>query len=146
MPTYYTHLTQIFSTTVDFYYTYKYFHWRITGQDFREFHLIFDEHAMIIFKSQDVVAERLRQMDQPVSGLLEDYSKQSVIEKTKPDPRDNIQEVLKHLNDQHAHTINLLEKTIDLSSEEKDFSTADILTKLLQDHQQMQWFIRSSIV
>jgi starvation-inducible DNA-binding protein len=146
MSSYHSYLTQLFSTTVDFYYTYKYFHWNITSQDFREFHLMFDDHGTKIYNSQDIIAERLRQMDQPVSGILTDYSKQSVIEKNKPQPKNNIQEVLKYINVQHANTIKLLEDIIETSSDENDFSTADLLTAILEDHQQMQWFIRSSIV
>jgi starvation-inducible DNA-binding protein len=140
-----THLTKLTSSSVDFYFTYKYFHWNITGQDFREFHKMFDEHATIIYGQWDPTAERIRQLDAPVSGDLTQYASESVIDKNRPDTKNNIQKILKFLVVQHQNHIDLLFTIIDKASEEKDFATADLLTKFLEEHQQMQWFIKSSI-
>lgn len=140
-----TQLTAVLSTIIDFYYTYKYFHWNLVDSDFIEYHELFDAHAALIYDSQDVIAERMRQMSEPVVGLLSQYQSNSHISKEKPDSKNNIQNILKYLKQQHEITIKLLEEVIDTASETKDFSTADILTKYLQDHQKMQWFIKSSI-
>jgi starvation-inducible DNA-binding protein len=145
MPNIPTHLAKLTASSVDFYFAYKYFHWNITGQDFREFHKMFDKHAEIIYGQWDPTAERIRQLDAPVSGNLMEYSEQSVIDKNRPATKNNIQEVLKYLVVQHQNHIDLLNKIIDTASEDKDFTTADLLTKFLEEHQQMQWFIKSSI-
>jgi starvation-inducible DNA-binding protein len=145
MPNIPAHLSKLTASSVDFYFTYKYFHWNITGQDFREFHRMFDDHAKIIYGQWDPTAERIRQLDAPVSGNLMEYSEQSVIDKNRPATKNNIQEVLKYLVVQHQNHIDLLFTIIDTASEEKDFATADLLTKFLEEHQQMQWFIKSSI-
>jgi starvation-inducible DNA-binding protein len=138
-------LNQLLATTVDFYYTYKYFHWNITTQDFYQFHLLFDEHAGIIYTSQDIIAERIRQLDCTANGFLKAYSNQSVVSHTEISPNDNIQEVLKFIHEQHLATIKLLEKGIKASNEGDDYATADLLTTFLEQHQKMAWFIRSSI-
>ena len=145
MPNIPIHLTKLQASSIDFYFAYKYFHWNITGQDFREFHLMFDEHATIIYGQWDPIAERIRQLDSPVTGMLTDYAAQSVIDKTKPSTKNNIQEILKYLILQHQNHIDLLNQIIDIASEEKDFATADLLTTFLEQYQQMQWFIKSSI-
>lgn len=139
-----THLTKLTASSVDFYFAYKYFHWNITGQDFVEFHTIFDKHATIIYEQWDPTAERIRQLDAPVSGSLSEYDQLSVIDKSRPEAKNNIQEILKFLIKQHQNHIDLLVQIIDTASEEKDFATADLLTKFLEEHQQMQWFIKSS--
>jgi starvation-inducible DNA-binding protein len=146
MPDKTTQMTAVLSTIIDFYYTYKYFHWNLVDSDFIEYHQLFDTHAKKIYDSQDIIAERMRQMGESVDGLLTQYQSNSRIIQKKPDAKNNIQEVLKYLKEQHEITIKLLEEVIDSASETKDFSTADILTKFLQDHQQMQWFVKSSIV
>lgn len=138
-------LTKLLSTTIDFYFAYKYFHWNITGQDFKEFHNMFDDHATIIYGQWDPTAERIRQLDAPVSGNLSEYDSQSVIGKNRPETKNNIQEILKFLVTQHQNHIDLLNQIISTSSEDKDFATADLLTKFLEEHQQMLWFVKSSI-
>jgi starvation-inducible DNA-binding protein len=38
----------------------KNFHWHLYGSHFRDYHLLFDEHAEAIFESIDVMAERAK--------------------------------------------------------------------------------------
>src|SRR6202171_4018170 len=40
----------------------KNFHWHITGQHFRDYHLLLDEHAEQIFAMTDNIAERARKI------------------------------------------------------------------------------------
>ncbi|MFC4294933.1 Dps family protein [Novosphingobium tardum] len=41
----------------------KNFHWHVAGPNFRDLHLLFDEHATEIFALTDIVAERVRKND-----------------------------------------------------------------------------------
>lgn len=140
-----TQMTQILATFVDFYYTYKYFHWNITGIDFIQFHKLFDEHATIIYPSQDIVAERMRQLDHKAIGTLDDFKTNSILDQNKPQTADNFLEILEFLKTQHDKTIKFLSKAIDQISEEKDFATADLLTVFLEEHQKMNYFIGSHL-
>src|ERR1035437_7717813 len=40
----------------------KNFHWHMSGQHFRDYHLLLDEHASQIFGITDVIAERVRKV------------------------------------------------------------------------------------
>src|SRR5437773_10811268 len=40
----------------------KSFHWHLYGSHFRDYHLLFDEHAEAILESIDVMAERVRRV------------------------------------------------------------------------------------
>ena len=40
----------------------KNFHWHVSGAHFRDFHLMFDEHAAQIFAMTDAIAERVRKV------------------------------------------------------------------------------------
>jgi starvation-inducible DNA-binding protein len=140
-----TYLTKLQSTVVDFYFTYKYFHWNLVAQDFPQFHKLFDEHASTVFESVDVIAERVRQLDGEAIGSLSHYLQNTILNPEKPHIVDNLQGILKYIFEQHSSIIKLLEEIIDYASETKDFSTADLLTKFLEEHQQMRWFIKSSM-
>src|SRR3954468_19166546 len=40
----------------------KNFHWHVSGPHFRDYHLLFDEHATQIFNTTDDIAERVRKI------------------------------------------------------------------------------------
>src|SRR5437763_6463018 len=40
----------------------KNFHWHLAGSHFRDYHLLFDEHADQIFNAIDILAERVRRV------------------------------------------------------------------------------------
>jgi len=40
----------------------KNFHWHMTGPNFRDYHLLLDDHGDQIFEMTDVVAERIRKL------------------------------------------------------------------------------------
>jgi len=42
----------------------KNFHWHVTGPHFRDYHLLFDDHAAEIIATTDLVAERVRKLGQ----------------------------------------------------------------------------------
>ncbi len=136
-------LNILVATSADFYFAYKYYHWNISGQDFYQFHKLFDSHASIVFETIDPTAERIRQLNQETKGDLVSYSHLSRIILEKPIATNNIQNSLIYLLAQHEIIITLLEEII--SSSENDYSTADLLTGFLEKHQQMHWFIQSSI-
>ena len=56
-------------------------------------------------------------------------------------PGDKTNKILTHLTDSHNKYILLLESVNKFCQDEQDVATADMLTKFLQDHQQMRWFI-----
>lgn len=137
-------LNVLLSTLVDFYYTYKHFHWNLKNDDFYEYHKLFDSHATTIYESQDPIAERTRQMGEVITGDLGKFSKLTLLKSKLADEND-LDKILVYLVECHDITIDYLEKMIDITSELKDFSTADLLTGYLREHQQMRWFLVASI-
>jgi starvation-inducible DNA-binding protein len=135
-------LNTLVATSSDFYFTYKFFHWNITGEDFYEFHKLFDAHAATIFETIDPTAERIRQLNDETKGELAAYLELSRLDQQKPVATNNIQNCLVYILAQHKIIIALLEEIISLC--ENDYATADLLTGFLEKHQQMHWFIQSS--
>ncbi len=142
-------LNKLIANLIDFYFTYKHFHWHITGQDFYSFHLLFDKNAGIIYNNWDVIAERIRQLGGEAEASRRQVAKNSnlpeyaALDLTK---QLNLQEyVLIHLEACHEQTIITLNNIIETASNTRDFATADTLTNILEEQQQMHWFISSSI-
>lgn len=55
-------LRQLLADTFALYLKTKNFHWHMTGQHFRDYHLLLDEHAEQIFAMTDDIAERARKI------------------------------------------------------------------------------------
>ena len=142
-------LNKLLANLIDFYFTYKHFHWHITGQDFYSFHLLFDKNAGNIYNSWDLIAERIRQL----GGEAQASGKQVIHNSNLPQysaldlsKQLNLQEyVLIHLEACHEQIIIQINNIVDTTTNTKDFATTDILTNLLEEHQQMHWFISSCI-
>ena len=55
-------LNALLADTFALYMKTKNFHWHVSGPHFRDYHLLFDEHAEQIFATTDVLAERVRKL------------------------------------------------------------------------------------
>src|SRR6476661_8878655 len=55
-------LNALLADTFALYMKTKNFHWHLSGSHFRDYHLLFDEHADAIFASIDILAERVRRV------------------------------------------------------------------------------------
>ncbi|MFZ0259881.1 MAG: DNA starvation/stationary phase protection protein, partial [Pseudolabrys sp.] len=55
-------LNALLADTFALYLKTKNFHWHVSGPHFRDFHLLFDEQADLIFATTDVLADRVRNL------------------------------------------------------------------------------------
>ena len=53
-------LNGLLADTFALYLKTKNFHWHVRGPNFRDLHLLFDDHAVEIFALTDLIAERVR--------------------------------------------------------------------------------------
>ena len=138
-------LNQLLVLLTNQYYSLKHYHWNFSGNLFFQYHTLFDEFATKVFASQDEIAERIRQLQQPVDFVLASLPAQN-LQAIFPKPsQNNLELILDFLIKNIQNTIDLLEEIIALASQNNDYSTADILTKYLEEQQKYQWFFRSSI-
>ena len=56
------------------------FHWNVTGSEFRELHLMFEEHYTELAVAVDDIAERIRTLDIPAPGTYKEFAKLSSIQ------------------------------------------------------------------
>ena len=65
------------------------FHWNVTGMQFRELHLMFEEQYTELATAVDDVAERIRTLDVPAPGTYIEFSRLSSIAEVEGVPRLN---------------------------------------------------------
>src|SRR5690606_1624956 len=120
------------------------YHWNVESMNFTEMHEFYEEQYTELAEVIDALAERVRKIGHFSLGRLEDYLKITnlVEQQTTSDPKKQ----LAHLLDDHESIIRLLRENIPQFEETyKDTGSADYLTGLLQQHEEMAWMIRSHL-
>src|SRR5713226_1596558 len=70
-----TALRRLLADTFALYLKTKNFHWHMTGQHFRDYHLLLDEHSEQIFAMSDEIAERARKIGGTTLRSISDISR-----------------------------------------------------------------------
>ncbi len=118
----------------------KNFHWHLSGSHFRDYHLLFDEHADSIFTSIDVLAERLRKIGATTLRSVGHVGKLQTLQDDNDDfvpPGEMIQRLLKD-NDQMARA---MRGAIEVCDKNRDTPTGNILQELLDQTERRKWFL-----
>jgi starvation-inducible DNA-binding protein len=123
----------------------KKFHWDVIGPQFLTLHKLWEQHYNTLTVNIDACAERIRTLGgYPVGtmrGLLELTSLSE-----HPGDIPMATEMVDILIENHEHVIRNLRDHIDLCSDNfHDQGTADFLTGLMEQHEQIAWMMRSFI-
>lgn len=123
----------------------KKFHWDVVGPQFRSLHQLWEEHYQALTTNIDALAERVRTLGNYPVGTAEDFLKYASIKEQS----NNIPlatEMVSQLVDDHEQIIRNLRDHVDQCSEKfSDQGTADFLTGLMEQHEEMAWMLRSFI-
>ncbi len=123
--------------------TYNY-HWNIHSTSFKEMHELYEMHYKNLQTIIDEVAERVPQIGMTAIGTLKEFLTVTRL-KEGPNHTDQTKQVAQLLND-HETIIRSLRKDIEKSGEELDDAvTADLITKILGQHEKMAWMLRSYV-
>jgi starvation-inducible DNA-binding protein len=122
----------------------KNFHWHVSGPHFREYHLLFDEHATELIGTTDLIAERVRKLGKRTLTSIGDIAaKQSV----KDNDADGLSAdaMLKELLSDNKALINTLKSVKELAGEAGDNATDGMLDDWTDQAEQREWFLRQTI-
>lgn len=118
----------------------KNFHWHLSGSHFRDFHLLFDEHADAIFDSIDIMAERVRKVGGTTIRSIRHVSQLQTIVDDNDDfvsPRD----MVKRLMDDNAHIAKNIRDAITVCDRNRDSATSNQLQDILDKTERRTWFL-----
>lgn len=123
----------------------KKYHWDVVGPQFRSLHEMWEEQYQALTENIDSIAERVRALGGYPVGTAEGFLKHASIKEHGGDVP-VATEMVARLVEDHEQVIRNLRQHVDQCSEEfHDEGTADFLTGLMEQHEEMAWMLRSFI-
>lgn len=134
-------LSKFLADTYTLYLKTHYFHWNVTGPQFRTLHLMFEEQYNELWLATDLIAERIRSLDFFTPGTYSDFAKLTSIQDTTAVP--SAEQMVAQLVDGHETVARVARNLVAIADEGSDEATADLATQRLQVHEKTAWMLRS---
>lgn len=134
-------LSHLLADTFTLYLKTHYYHWNVTGLQFRTLHLMFEEQYNELWLATDQIAERIRSLDVFAPGTYKEFTKLTSIK--EPDKVPNAQEMIKSLIEGHEVVVRTARGLVPVADAAKDEVTTDLATQRLQEHEKTAWMLRS---
>jgi starvation-inducible DNA-binding protein len=118
----------------------KNFHWHMSGPNFRDYHLLLDEHAEQIFAMTDDIAERARKIGATTLHSVSDISKHQRL-------KDNNEEfvapqaMLAELCADNQHLTQSLRSTHETCAQHNDVATTSLIEIWIDQTERRTWFL-----
>lgn len=121
----------------------KKYHWDVIGPQFRSLHKLWEEHYENLSMNIDAIAERVRMLGGYPLGTAEGFLKHASL-REHPGDLPNANEMVSRLVADHEQIVRNLRDHVNQCSENYgDEGTADFLTGLMEQHEEMAWMLRS---
>ncbi|MDY7021108.1 MAG: Dps family protein [Cyanobacteriota bacterium] len=123
----------------------KKYHWDVVGPQFRSLHELWEEHYEALTTNVDAAAERVRMLGGYPVGTAKGFLEMTTL-KEHPGDLPSPNEMVERLVVDHEQIVRNLREQINQCSEKfNDEGTADFLTGLMEEHEEMAWMLRSFI-
>jgi len=122
----------------------KNFHWHVAGPHFREYHLLFDDHAAELIATTDLVAERVRKLGQrTLTSIGSVAAAQRIKDSDEANPR--AQSMLTELLGDNQAMAASLKELKQLADDAGDNATDGLLDDWTDQAEQRAWFLDQSL-
>lgn len=118
----------------------KNFHWHMSGPNFRDYHLMLDEHGDQIFAMTDVIAERARKIGGTTIRSISDIAgKQRILDNNEDyvDPQD----MLAELHGDNKQLVAAMRRVHELCDTYSDVATASLIEVWIDESERRAWFL-----
>lgn len=119
------------------------FHWNVTGPQFRELHLMFEEHYTELATAVDDIAERIRTLGVAAPGTYKAFAQLSSIEEVDGVPSANDMIVI--LTASHEAVVRTCRQALKLAQEAEDESSAALISDRMREHEKTAWMLRAML-
>lgn len=117
------------------------FHWNVEGPQFRELHLMFEEHYTELATAVDDIAERIRTLGVYAPGTYKSFSELSSIQEVEGIPE--AVEMVRLLNAGHEQVVRTCREVLKVAQDADDESTAAVVSDRMQVHEKTAWMLRA---
>jgi len=135
-----TALRRLLADTFALYLKTKSFHWHMTGQHFRDYHLLFDEHAEQIFAMTDDIAERARKIGGTTLRSISDISRHQRLEDNN-DENVTPKVMLAELNADNQALTGYFRSAHETCEKYNDVATASLIEVWIDQTERRTWFL-----
>src|SRR5215470_1351253 len=118
----------------------KNFHWHMSGNHFRDYHLLLDEHAEQLFAMTDVIAERVRK----IGGLtLHSIGEIARTQRVLDNDADYVEplDMLAELMDDNKTLATRLREAHNVCDEHRDFATTSLIEVWIDETERRTCFL-----
>lgn len=119
------------------------FHWNVTGPQFRELHLMFEEHYTELAVAVDDIAERIRTLGVPAPGTYKEFAKLTAIEEVDGVP--SASEMVQLLTKGHEQVVRTSREVLKTAQDADDESTAALVSDRMRIHEKTAWMLRVTL-
>ena len=118
----------------------KNFHWHMSGRNFRDYHLLLDEHADQIFAMTDDIAERARKIGGTTLRSISDISRH---QRLKDNNKESVSpgEMLGDLRTDNRELTRFLRLTHEVCEKYNDVATASLIENWIDETERRTWFL-----
>ena len=133
-------LRQLLADVFTLYVKTKNFHWHMSGQHFRDYHLLLDEHSDQIFAMTDDIAERARKVGGTTIRSIRDIAEHQRL-------KDNDEELvtpgdmLAELGADNQRLTRFLRSAHELCERHHDIATASLIETWIDQAERRTWFL-----
>jgi starvation-inducible DNA-binding protein len=120
------------------------FYWNTESVLMRQSRIVYEEMYRKSAKHVDEISNWLRRLDEEAPYTLEEFITNSSLGNVKPDTYCGV-EMAMHLQPINNVMVNDIKFVIDQAILNKEHGLANYLSELLTDHQEWDWFLKSSL-
>lgn len=118
----------------------KNFHWHLSGPQFRDLHLLFDEQAQQVLDMTDEIAERVRKLG---GGTIKSIGQIARLQQLKDNDADYVspREMVKELLQDNRTLTAQLRRVHEVCDKHGDVATASLIENWIDESERRVWFL-----
>ncbi len=117
------------------------FHWNVTGPQFRELHLLFEEHYTELAVAVDDIAERIRTLGVNAPGTYREFAELSSIDEVQGVP--TAAAMVTTLTASHEQVVRTCREVLSKAQAGDDESSAALISDRMRIHEKTAWMLRA---
>ena len=117
------------------------FHWNVTGPQFRELHLMFEEHYTELATAVDDIAERIRTLGVAAPGTYKAFATLANIQEAEGVP--SAREMVDLLKTGHEQVVKTCRAVLEKAQQGDDESSAALISDRMRVHEKTAWMLRA---
>jgi starvation-inducible DNA-binding protein len=133
-------LRQLLADVFALYVKTKNFHWHMSGQAFRDYHLLLDEQSDQIFAMTDDIAERARKIGGTTIHSIGEISRQQRLEDNDEEFVEPL-DMLSELAENNRALTRSMRATHETCDRHNDVATASLLEVWIDETERRAWFL-----